>query len=623
MRRTAFGFKGLRLAARWFHDRRAASTLVVALALPVLLGCTGLSVDIGYWFQQAETLQSATDAAALAAATADAKYGDTTAASVEPFAVAAANNASNGEFGFTSASLTVTAGNAAQENDGQTVTGFTATAHVPRGSFFSAASGLGPAAGYIGASAQADVVSTPEPYCLITTNSSAQSSIYANGSSKIESSSCGYISNSSACLGGDADAISAEPSAQIVAPAISTVGCTYANTNGGAYVGVNSGSAAKGATNGYKVANGVAAASDPLASMGAPPAWPAMPAPGTTGYTAIKSSDLGYVQSGTHDGVTCGNYNADCTVVAGNYSGLSTVNANILQFNYPTPGTTNIIGGFNSSNANSIQSSLTLNASNYDISGPTNSSNTVIGWAMIINTPRFTVASGTDEFDGGMKLSGSSPVTTFGSGTYMFSSYSAGTPALDDSNANITFGGGTYWFNGGLTIEGNGTVTFGPGIYYVENGNLNFQAGSHVTANGATFVLENGAGYELNGGTVALNMTAPSSNCVQPSNYPNVLYSDGTNGEGICGVLIYQARNDATADAVNAGATTTITGIIYAPQGALSVTGGASIAAASSSQTFAMIINTLSATGGTQVLPSLGASTALGTSTATTAMLVR
>jgi Flp pilus assembly protein TadG len=614
-------FDRLRPAARRLAQRRATVALIVGLSAPALLGAAGLSVDIGYWFQQQESLQSAADAAALAAATADEKYGDTTANQVEPFALAAANNASNNQFGLTSTSLTITPGSPVNETDGQTVTTFTANAQIPRGSFFSATGGLGPPAGNIAVSAQAAIVATPQPYCVIATNTAAAASIYANGSSQIASTSCGYISDSAACAGGDNDSIAADPSAQIVAPAISTVGCTYANTSGGAYVGVNSGSAANRANNGYQVTNNAAAATDPLASMGSPPAWPAMPAPGTSGYTQISTStDLGYVPSGTRHGVTCGNYNADCTIVSGNYTGLSSVNADQLTFNYPIAGTTNINGGF----GGNVNTSLSLNASNYDISGSTNASGTVTNWAMQVNTKTFTVAAGTDEFNGGMQLANFNPLATFGTGTYMFSACSGCSAALDDVTANITFAGGTYWFNGGLKIEGNATVTFGPGIYYIENGNLNFMSGSHVTANGATFVLENGAGYQMNGGTVALNLTAPSGiSCVQPSSYPNPLYTDGTNGEGICGVLIYQARNDSTADAVNAGANSTVTGIIYAPSGSLSVTGGATIASADPSQTFALIVNTISATGGTKILPSLAANSNLGSATTTTTMLVQ
>jgi hypothetical protein len=65
-----------------------------------------------------------------------------------------------------------------------------------------------------------------------------------------------------------------------------------------------------------------------------------------------------------------------------------------------------------------------------------------------------------------------------------------------------------------------------------------------------------------------------------------------------------------------------MTGIIYAPDASLSVTGGASIASANSNQTFAMIINTLSATGGTKILPTLAAGSQLGTVSTTSTMLV-
>jgi len=598
------------------RGRRAAAALIVALSLPMLLGAAGLSVDVGYWYQQAETLQSAVDAAALAAATADSKYGDTTASSVEPFAVAAANNASNNQFGLTSSTLTVTENSPTTEADGQTVTAFIVNGTIPRPSFFSASFLPSIAPRIISASAQADVVSTPQPYCLITMNTSAAESIFANGSAAIKSSTCSFTANSTACAGGDSDAIAADPSGQIVAPSISTVGCTYANTGGGAYVGVTGGSASNGATSGYHVSNGAAAAPDPLASMGTPPPWPAMPTPGT-GYTNI-ASDLGYGVSGTHSGATCGSYNAQCTVISGNYTGLSNVNLVTLQLNYPAGGTTNIIGGFGGNE----NTSLTLNASNYDISGATNGSGVVTNWAMKIDTPIFNVASGTDEFDGGMLLNGYFPVTTFGTGTYMFSAYSGGAAALEDTNANITFNGGTYWFNGGLTITGSSAVTFGPGIYYVENGNLSFGSDTHITVNGATFVLENGAGFQFLGATVGSSLTAPSTNCVQPASYPNPLYTDGTGGEGICGVLIYQARNDATASTVNGASTTTMNGIVYAPDSALSVTGGATVESANLSQTFAMIINTLTVTGATKVEPSLAPGSSLGSGSSTSTMLV-
>jgi Flp pilus assembly protein TadG len=76
--------------------------LIVALAAPLLIAATALSVDVGFWYQQQDTLQTAADAAALAAANA-ANYGVTSESSVEPLALAAANMASDNQFGLTSA----------------------------------------------------------------------------------------------------------------------------------------------------------------------------------------------------------------------------------------------------------------------------------------------------------------------------------------------------------------------------------------------------------------------------------------------------------------------------------------------------------------------------------------
>lgn len=49
-------------------DRRGVIIVMFALMLPVLLGAIGLAVEVGFWFQSKRGLQSAADAAAIAAA---------------------------------------------------------------------------------------------------------------------------------------------------------------------------------------------------------------------------------------------------------------------------------------------------------------------------------------------------------------------------------------------------------------------------------------------------------------------------------------------------------------------------------------------------------------------------
>ena len=53
------------------HDlrqERGGVLVLVAIAMPVLIGCTGLAIDVGNWFEHRRHLQTQADAAALAAA---------------------------------------------------------------------------------------------------------------------------------------------------------------------------------------------------------------------------------------------------------------------------------------------------------------------------------------------------------------------------------------------------------------------------------------------------------------------------------------------------------------------------------------------------------------------------
>ena len=676
-------FRGLIIALR---QRSAAVAMIVALMTPVLIATTGLSVGVGYWYQQQESLQTAADAAALAGALNDTTLAQPNAAAKQtaaaPLAVAAANSATNNQFGFASSgSDTVTL---AAAMPSASATTYTAVATIPRTSFFTkSGTGLfGIGAGTQVATATAELTTTTTTSsagggaCIYATSGNAQQAIYASGGARINSANCGIYVNSSACdpNNGEADAVVADPSASITASSIQTQGCIYANTNGGAYVG-----GANNNTSGNS--NHAAAQADPLAAMGNPPPWPTMPptptAPANQAYTNA-GSNLGYnTWSGSYGNCTYqGTYTANCELLQGGYTGLNNIGVNSLLLNQSTSsGTTYISGGltlngnnFLTFNGNSYYiaggMSLTtsgtgaLAAGNYNILGGTTLTNgqytigagtsyfsgaaTASGaastWGMNLNTPSLNLGAGTYYFNGGLYIAGSNPNVTFGQGTFLFSSNSGNSGgAFDDTNTtSMTFTGGTYFFDGGLTIGGNATVTFGPGIYYIRNGALNFVQGSHVTANGATFVLEGTAFYELDGGSTALNMTAPSSNCVQPASYSVSTYSlpssnpalpnayapyDGTNAEGICGVLIYQARGDTAADNIIEGATSTITGIIYARDAAVAVSGGASISAAVSNGaagTLAFIQSTFSLTGSGAINVSAASGSAVGTTTTTT-----
>src|ERR1700726_3333936 len=101
-------FNVIRTALHRFLGRRAGVALIVALSAPLLIAATGLSVDVGYWYQNQTSLQSAADAAALGAAMSDYEYLSTQPTTVNPVSAtvaqsagtAAADAATNSQFRF-------------------------------------------------------------------------------------------------------------------------------------------------------------------------------------------------------------------------------------------------------------------------------------------------------------------------------------------------------------------------------------------------------------------------------------------------------------------------------------------------------------------------------------------
>jgi Flp pilus assembly protein TadG len=86
---------------RFFHDQGGVAVLLVALALPALIGTMGAAAEVSYWYMHKRSMQNAAGAAAIAAGTnASSTY------AAEAAAVAA-------QYGFTNGSgnVTVTATN--------------------------------------------------------------------------------------------------------------------------------------------------------------------------------------------------------------------------------------------------------------------------------------------------------------------------------------------------------------------------------------------------------------------------------------------------------------------------------------------------------------------------------
>ena len=544
-------FTAFQARLKSFRNRRGAVALIVALSVPVLLATTGLAVDVGFWYQQQDTLQSATDAAALAAATTNktAGYAVTTPVTAEPYAVTAANSASNSQFGLTSSTVNLTYTPGAATN-GTIINTWVATATIPRASFFSRVKGMGLTGllpGTQSASSTAivkTVTNTTGGACLLSLGTAGQSiigNVSTNGKTIITANGCNIAADSSAgapsCNSTDFSqnntsnaAVTAVGSAQIITTnttgtSIFTAGC--AATSGNAVIGGAGGTT----SNDYNVQQGAAIETDPLYYMGDVPT-----------FWYDSSTNLASIPP--------------CAEITLSGSGSS---ASVLI----TP---------------------PLQDNGNDLT-------------------RYTYCL----FD-----SSSSNYTIPTQGSVTFSN-------------NVS-----YFFNNGFSTGSGTSVTFGTGIYYFDGtahnnkDGLNVNGSGNITALGTTFVFAGSTSYSLGGSSTALNMSAPSTDCVLAQNYNAPAESQNqyiaslynmnsiTNGQGICGVLIYQARNDVLGGTINGGVASTINGIIYTPKAGFTSTGNATISSTTDSTgvptgTFAVLADNFNVSGTGQLKVSIGA----------------
>ena len=620
--------------------RRAGVALMLALMAPLLLAITGLAVDIGYWYQAQTSLQSAADAAAMAAGQAAQTYNESTSnvasfttSTGQVFAVAAANAATNGKYSFTgtgAAHVTVTASVGGQP---QIVT-FTAVATIPRNQFFSQVAGLGFTGlgpGVQSASAEASYAKTSAPPCGYV----GDSMNVTNGGGLIKATNCAlYAGNISAT------SFSTVGSAQIIGVSGVETPASSVTATGWSYIGTNPNGGSGNDTS--TVSTNSAQVADPMAGFGAPPAWPNMPnfpeAPDEDEDNAPYKPDLGY-NTWNQPGV------GDCTQLAGNYSGacelypnyltkMNSIGGTELVLNQGTSnGSTYITGGF----GGGISKSVTLNGNNYYIDGginfgwggsftanagtrntdcgddpnsdnptfcfivsggsswaggpysfptgtyywwgPTSSSGAVNGLALTLNTPNFTLGGGTYYVNGGAVFKGGTTTVNVGPGNYFFAGYNSSAYGLNDKDSNVNFSGGVYYFNGGLALSDTGTITFGPGVYYIENGPFLVSGSGKVVANDATFILEDGAYYYFDGaGSVTLNApTSSTTDCVDYTQYPVNSSTFPYDGTNRAGICgVAIYQTSNNADSIIGGANATITGSVYSPKADLTTATGSS-----------------------------------------------
>jgi len=616
---------------RRFARRRAGVVVIFALASPMLIGATGLAMDISYWYQDQENLQTAADAAAVAAANAEATYTTnvTTAAQAQPFALQAANVATNGQYNFGGGVATVSV--TPSQVSGNTK--WTASAAAPRLSFFSAVQGMGVsglAHGTQGAVAAAVYMPVTPSNCLIT-----KGQVITYNNAKIQGQLCSlYTSYSGSCP------YNVSSGGVIEGKSLGIVTGNTENQNSGCASGASN--AYVGPTGSYVITNpttitGVAATPAPseLVTLGGTPpnganvmaaavAGLAVPTGLCTGTANIANNQPGTLLVGCSYGTQAYQYNPSSLAIGTNANGtLATTGTTLVTGGVAsqsamgpvTMGGSEIYlektsypaGAFYVQLAAKNQSISTQGGTGFqmEVNGATNIGTCGSGCTgdslnLGLGTYYFDSGSATNTaFDGMQTMSVSAAAGstiyfygtvntqqggtwTFNKGTYVFDG------AVSITNGTVDFEGGTYYFENGLdeSIATN-NVTFGPGIYYILGGTLDLKA-NNLIATGATFIFENGANYEISNQTAggSMTMSAPNTtdnpNCVPAASFPLASYTnfppyDGTNGNGICNVLFYQMPSDTAADGIQANNVTYMNGIIYQPGGTLTMsynTGG-------------------------------------------------
>jgi len=227
------------LLARFVRDKSGSYLIIGALMMPVLIGFVGLGTDYGLWVYTHQSAQSATDSAAVSAAT----DGNAANVTLQAGAVTASYGFVNGVNGAT---VTV--------NQPPTSGSHTAIANAievivtqQKAPLFSAVFMSRP----VTISARSVAIPTPGTGCVIALDSAASGAVTVQGSSQVNLKNCNLYDNSK-----NASALTVGGSAAVTALSVGVVG---------GISGTNSITASAG------IKTGLSPTPDPYAGVSFPP----------------------------------------------------------------------------------------------------------------------------------------------------------------------------------------------------------------------------------------------------------------------------------------------------------------------------------------------------------------
>jgi hypothetical protein len=150
---------------------------------------------------------------------------------------------------------------------------------------------------------------------------------------------------------------------------------------------------------------------------------------------------------------------------------------------------------------------------------------------------------------------------------------SLGGPGASGTPVPINFSKGTQSISQGvysqISVSGNASLTLGPGIYVIEGGGLTVTGNASISGQNV-FIYNAGSNYPGNGGNFGgitlsgngtFNLTSPTA---------------GT----YAGILIFQSRQNTRALSLSGNAMAGMSGLIYAPNALLSMSGNAALTSA-------------------------------------------
>ena len=197
---------------RWRLLERLSGTdgniaVIFAIALPAVIGVTGMSVESGYWYQKERQLQQAADAGAFAGAT---------VLRDQSGSVEAAAYDEVGKFGFSGSNATIGISTPPSSGPNQNARSVEVTISFPARRFFSAV--FSSDAVIVNARAVA-TFEEPTNACLLALDTAASGAVTFRGGSLVSVSKCEIMSNS---IADDAAILTGGPS--VTTPCINTVG---------------------------------------------------------------------------------------------------------------------------------------------------------------------------------------------------------------------------------------------------------------------------------------------------------------------------------------------------------------------------------------------------------------